>query len=130
MNLFDVISYKEFLVKVFPKGLSGDVLVGQIGITPFSDTKITVHTRQQPEIEIKKWGKWGETFNTVAIVLGSGTVKGLLVKNIYKASYAALDVQKVERGFRLKQMSGEWEIDFTVEDLVFDKCMVYMDEAD
>lgn len=89
-----------------------------------------MHTRQQPEIEIKKWGKWGETFNTVAIVLGSGTVKDLLVKNIYKASYAVLDVQKVEGGFRLKKMSGEWEIDFKFEDLVFDKCMVYMDEAD
>jgi len=66
----------------------------------------------------------------VAIVLGSGTVKDLLVKNIYKASYAALDVQKVEGGFRLKQMSGEWEIDFTFGYLVFDKCMVYMDGAD
>ncbi|MBF7143646.1 MULTISPECIES: hypothetical protein [Pseudomonas] len=57
MNLLDIVFHKEFLVKLFPQGLAEVLMVGQIEFDPFGNTTVALHTRQQPALEVKKWGK-------------------------------------------------------------------------
>ncbi|HAS6364006.1 TPA: hypothetical protein RQJ98_004298 [Vibrio vulnificus] len=59
MNFFSFIRRDEFIKKLFPQGLTDDVYLGQIKLDVEGRMSINVHTKQKPEIEVKKWGKWG-----------------------------------------------------------------------
>jgi hypothetical protein len=130
MNLLDAVYHRDFLDKIFPRGLTESFMIGQIEIDPFGMSSIKIHTQQRPAIEVKKWGVWGERYNTIVIVLSSSGVKELSVKDVSHASYAPSALSKVENNYRLTQYSSVWSVEMVFEYLTFDRCEVYMDDGE
>ncbi|MBF7142702.1 MULTISPECIES: hypothetical protein [Pseudomonas] len=130
MNLLDVVSHREFIVKLFPQGLTEVLMVGQVRFDPLGNTTVALHTRQQPALDVKKWGKWGEDYNTIVIILSSSRIKEFSVSNISGALYSKVELFEVEGGFRFSQQSDDWSFYMVFEDIGFDSCEVYIDGAD
>jgi len=130
MNLLDIVSHKEFLVKLFPQGLAEVLMVGQVKFDPFGNTTVALHTRQQPALEVKKWGKWGDDYNTIVVILSSSRIKEFSVSNISGASYSKVEILEVEGGFRFAQKSEGWSFHMVFDHISFDSCRVYIDGDD
>lgn len=130
MNLLDILDCKHFLANLFPEGLDKNLMIGQVNLNFLGNSTVSLHTRQQPAIEVKKWGKWGEAYNVIVVKISSVTVKEFSVKNISGALYASVDVQQVDNGFRLTQRADDWSFDLVCGYLMFDSCSVYLDEPD
>lgn len=130
MNLLDILDHKHFLVNLFPEGLDKNLMIGQVSFDFLGNSTVSLHTRQRPAIEVKKWGKWGEAYNVIVVKISSARVKEFSAKNISDALYAGVDVQQVENGFRLVQRTDDWSFDLVCGYLMFDSCSVYLDEPD
>lgn len=63
--IIDFIDNNHFLKSVFPSGLD-NVFIGQFGLdqTHFS---LSIHVYDKPDVEVKKWGVWGCTYNIIVI---------------------------------------------------------------
>ncbi|MBF7142703.1 MULTISPECIES: hypothetical protein [Pseudomonas] len=130
MNLLDILDHKHFLVNLFPEGLDKNLMIGQVNFDFLGNTTVSLHTRQQPAIEVKKWGRWGVRYNVIVVKISSSIVKKFSAKNISGALYAKVDVQQVENGIRLTQRADDWSFDLVCGYLMFDSCSVYLDEHD
>ncbi|MBF7143650.1 MULTISPECIES: hypothetical protein [Pseudomonas] len=130
MNLLDIVFNKEFLVKLFPQGLAEELIVGLIEFDPFGNTTVALHTRQQPAMEVKKWGRWGENYNTTVVILSISRIKEFSVRNISGALYSKVELVEVEGGFRLAQQSDGWSFHMVFDHISFDSCRIYIDGDD
>ena len=125
MNIVDVVSENLFLKKLFPQGLQGEMLLGQIGFTLGGRISLNIITRQKPAIEIEKWGTWGKDYNVIIIELLGACSGDICLGNWENADFAGLSVSRDdENGAYLIRQEGEkWNIKIEFEVLVFQRCM-------
>ena len=126
MNIIDCIDRNSHLKTIFPDGITGDVLLGQIGFDADGRIRLHIHTRQKPAIEVAKWGKWSDQFNVVVVKLlghGGGHVK---IRNWKNAEFMACDVSKTGDTFLISQHGDDWDIEITFSDLLFQGYDVYL----
>ncbi|WP_332405583.1 hypothetical protein [Vibrio metschnikovii] len=69
MNIFYLIQPNPFLSSIYPNGIVGEILVGNIEFTSGGHVFLTIHTKNCPQKEVKKWGEFGNNYNTVSLKL-------------------------------------------------------------
>jgi hypothetical protein len=126
MNIVDFIDGNRHLKAMYPDGISGEVLLGQIGFDAEGRVSLHIHTRQKPAIEIAKWGKWEKQFNVVVIkLLGRG---GDLVRinNWKHVAFNSFDAFPEGNSFLIVQHGDGWDIELSFSGLIFQGCDVYL----
>jgi hypothetical protein len=61
-NIIDIIERNKFLKDLFPNGID-NFFIGQIVFAVGDRITLVLHTHNKPNIEVAKWGKWGENYN-------------------------------------------------------------------
>lgn len=127
MNLFSYVTRSEFIKKLFPNGLSEDVYLGQIILDVEGRISINIHTKQKPDIEVKKWGKWGVNYNVVVIGLSGVGCDDISINNWSVSGYSNLKIVEDNGSKYLSQSGEEWSLKIKFEDFIFQHCEVYID---
>lgn len=127
MNFFSFIRRDEFIKKLFPQGLIDDVYLGQIKLDVEGRMSINVHTKQKPEIEVKKWGKWGENYNVIVLVLNGTGCDNISIANWGSVGYSKLNIIEDHDSRYISQSGENWKLKIKFEDFIFQHCEVYID---
>jgi hypothetical protein len=90
MNLTDIAGNNFFLNKIYPNGLHGDVLIGQINLDLGGRFGLNIHTKTRPFQEVEKWGKWGESYDVLVIKFLGGGLKNISAIEWINATYGSL----------------------------------------
>jgi hypothetical protein len=61
VNIIDTISNDTFLRKAYPEGFASSVLLGGIELTIDNRVALSLHIKDQPKINVDKWGHGGKT---------------------------------------------------------------------
>lgn len=126
MQLLEIVRDKHFLARLFPYGLIDEVYLGQLSLDVTGRISLTIHTKQKPAIEIKKWGVWGEDYDVIAIEL-TGTGCGDIAIQNWKTVDYSLAVITEENGKRvLRQNGDDWSIYIEFEDFLLQGCSTYI----
>ena len=126
MNIFDFISGNPFLTKLFPEGLTGDVLLGQLSFSVKGRMDLNIHTQQKPAMETAKWGTWGKEYNVIVLRLSGYGGKYLHIENWWHADFAPVNYIQ-ENGISLLTQSGDnWSIKMDVDDMILQSCSTYL----
>lgn len=127
MNISEFIRRNEFLDKIFPGGLIGDVYIGQIKLDVEGRISLNIHTRQKPALDVNKWGRWGTDYNIIVVELHGSGCSDITIRNWKMASFGELHFI-VQYGQKyLHQKGSDWEIFFDFDDFIFQRCSVYID---
>ena len=127
MNFFSFIRRDEFIKKLFPQGLTDDVYLGQIKLDVEGRMSINVHTKQKPEIEVKKWGKWGENYNVIVLVLNGTGCENISIDNWSSVGYSKLRIIEDHDSRHISQSGKNWKLKIKFDDFIFQHCEVYID---
>lgn len=130
MNFVNLISRNKFLVQLYPMGILTEVRIGQFSLDVGERSSLNIHTRQQPVIEVKKWGKWNKDFNRVVIKLLGSRTKEVFASDWSMIDYHDLLMNREGGVIYLKQKSELWEFNVALEGLVFQSCEVYLEDED
>ncbi|NQS85763.1 hypothetical protein HO175_10480 [Pantoea allii] len=130
MNLIDLISYNNFLKKIFPDGIESNVLIGKLSLELGGRLVLNIHTKQKPAFEIAKWGKWGVDYNVIVIHALGGKGDIVNIKKWSKIEYAHLSINKNGSVYDLQQTGLHHELFFSVDVLTFQNCTTYLEQED
>lgn len=127
MNFFSFIRRDEFIKKLFPQGLTDDVYLGQIKLDVEGRLSINVHTKQKPEIEVKKWGKWGENYNVIVLVLNGTGCDNISIDNWSSFGYSKLNIIEDYDSRYISQSGENWKLKIKFDEFIFQHFEVYID---
>ncbi|NHZ36150.1 hypothetical protein [Massilia rubra] len=125
MNVIDLISRNLFLNKLFPEGLRGDVLLGQLSFS-VGRMELGIHTQQKPAVETEKWGTWGTDYNVIVLHLSGYGGKYVHIENWWHADFAPVDLIEENGIAMLTQRGDNWSIKIDVDDLIFQRGSTYI----
>lgn len=127
MNIFSFIRRDEFIKKLFPNGLTDDVYIGQIKLDVEGRVSICIHTKQKPNVEVQKWGEWGEKYNVIVIELNGTGCESVAIDNWNLVSYSKLHILEDNNSRYLSQTGENWSLKIKFDDFIFQRCQVYID---
>lgn len=126
MNIVDSIYNNIFLKKIFSCGITGEIYIGHLGLNPDADFSANLHVKQQPEIEIHKWGKWGENYDTIVIALLGTQIDDLEITGWKQVSFSQAQCSNVDKRYVLQSAGDGWKVHFTYKTLTFQQCRTYL----
>ena len=121
----------EFLGKIFPNGMEKEkVAVGDVKLRNSGSALFSIHICSKPEIDIKKWGVWGEDYNVVVVDLVLSDIISLDVKNWGGVIWSDIEessfqVNKKYTCFEKKNFS----LKVYYEHIIFQSCRVYKNNS-
>ena len=127
IDLIELIQKNQFLRKIFPNGFGDEIFFGQISLDVNGRILLGVHIKTKPVIEVEKWGLWGDDYNVVVISLLGKTAGDVIVKNHHFLSYAPCFVKMKDKILEICQADRNFEINLSLEYLIFQGCDVYID---
>lgn len=130
MQILELCNNKDFLGRLFPEGLTEDVYLGQIMLSMEGRCVINIHTKQRPAIEIPKWGKWGEEYNVVVIIVSATGCRSIGIDNWQLGYYSPLELVLSNDKKFLSQKNSEWSLLIEFDSLQFQKCDTYLDSTE
>lgn len=125
MNIIDLIGRNPFLDKLFPEGLAGDVLLGQLSFS-VGRMALNIHTQQKPAVEVEKWGKWGTNYNVIVLELLGNGGKYVHIENWWHADFAPANLIQENGISMLIQRGDNWSIKIDVDNLGFQRGSTYI----
>lgn len=126
MNVFDFITTNLFLSKLFPEGLEGDVLLGQLSFSAGGRMALNIHTQQKPAVETAKWGTWGTDYNVIVLELYGHGGKYIHIENWWDADFAPVNLIQENGISMLTQHGDNWSVKIDVDSLVFQRGSTYI----
>ena len=130
MNLLEKIARNQFLLQLFPTGLSQSIHIGQINLDIGGRVYFNLHTRQKPEVEVAKWGVWGKDYNTIVIKLFAKSGESIEIKEWRNSHYSSLTVEESAKCIIIKQENNSFSLKFEVSNIIFQECTTYTDELE
>lgn len=127
IDLIEFIQKNQFLRKIFPNGFGDEIFFGQISLDVNGRILLGVHIKTKPAVEIEKWGVWGDEYNVLVVSLLGKTVGDVFVKNHPFLSYSPCSVKKKDQILELCQAGRNFEVNLSLEYLIFQGCDVYID---
>ena len=125
MNIIKLVNNK-YLSSIYPDGLTGKVLLGQIGLDIGGRIYLNIHTQQEPAIRNSKWGDWGDKYNVIVIKI-SGRSSGLAkIENWERADYCDLTVTAENDHIVISQSGPDWSLELSIKDLLLQGFETYI----
>jgi len=115
MIFLDYINNSFFLKRIFPEGLVGIILIGQVRFDVEGRFSINLHTMQKPSIEIAKWGIHGQDYDVIVIKLFGSNATDVSIKNWRNISYAHFFVTQEDGRLNLRASERDWAFSAVVE---------------
>ncbi|ENX63761.1 MULTISPECIES: hypothetical protein [Acinetobacter] len=116
-----------FLKKLYPSGIVFPVRIGRFSVDLSGYCDIDFHVSERPGIDIKKYGLWGEDYNTVVIKLKGRLVGSIYIENWIKNSFGELVFEDKGKYFVLKVHKDDFVFSIEIEGLIFQELSVYFD---
>lgn len=130
MNIIDYIDNNLFLKKLFPAGLNGDALIGQVGLSLGNRLLINIHTKQQPTVEVSKWGKWSQDYDVIVIELLGLCGELVSITNWKDVAYGKILTKEENRKLFISQSTDICKVEIECDGLIFQRCTTYIDGGD
>ena len=134
MNIINLVYHNTFLRELFPEGLEPNVLIGQIDLDRCGRLSLSIHTRQKPSKEIKKWGVWGKEYDVISIHLYGTALGTICLENWERADYGSISLSHDQIAdeqnpdiFTLQYYGESWNVKIQSQGLSFDRCSVHSD---
>ncbi|NHQ88554.1 hypothetical protein HA050_20865 [Iodobacter sp. HSC-16F04] len=128
MNIIDTISNDTFLRKAYPEGFVSSVLLGGIELTIDNRVALSLHIKDQPKINVDKWGVWGKDYNVVAVHLTSNTLRRVDIKNWNSFISCVPEVKIDGDNFLVHFSSDDASVVCYVGGFIFQKCTTYIND--
>ena len=103
----DCLGGNNFLKMLYPDGLNPIVMIKDITISVNGTSQFSFFVRQQPSIEVKKWGVWIDDFNALWIKTANYCkFTDINIQNLQLMGYNTLHLSKTKNG-NVKIMSSK-----------------------
>ncbi|MDH0562258.1 hypothetical protein [Acinetobacter courvalinii] len=114
-----------FLKKLYPYGIVFPVRVGHFSVDLSGYCDIDFHVNERPNVDIKKYGLWGEDYNTVVIKFKARLVGSISIENWIKNSFGELVFENIGKYFVLKVHKDDFVFSVEIDGLIFQELSVY-----
>jgi hypothetical protein len=133
-DIIEHIKRNHFLKELFPNGLEYPVLLGKIELQTDDRVILHLHTIQKPHKEIPKWGKWGDSYNTIVIEIIGQFIKKIDIVNWQNVQFCVPKISNIDGIINLlfkKPDSTEsfFCIDIQLESFIFQECRTCLDTS-
>jgi len=126
MNIIKLLDNK-FLQSLFPNGIDGDVLIGQIYLDVADQVLLSIHTSQSPDKPVAKWGDWDKDYNVIVINVLAQFISRVEVNNWQNIKKSPLFIYAKENGvYSLSSKGSDWDLTIDFKCLTFQRCDVYI----
>lgn len=126
MNIVELIENK-FLYSLYPNGIDGNVLIGQVSLDIADQVMLSVHVSQIPDKVVAKWGEWGKDYNVIVINMLAQFISKVEVINWQNIDPSPLMIDVKENGiYSLSSKGSDWNIIIDFKSLTFQRCDVYI----
>lgn len=114
----DCLGGNEFLKMLYPSGLDASIMIKDIAISVNGMSEFSFFVKQQPSMNIKKWGAWNKDFNCLWIKTDNYcNFKVLTISNLQDMGFNFLSMVKNENGnIEILSSKGDSEL-FMVLDI-------------
>lgn len=126
MNIIELIGNK-FLLSLFPNGIKGNVLIGQLSFDLADRIVLGIHVDEPPDKMIAKWGEWGKDYNVIVINVLAQFISKAEIYNWQNVEPALLVIDDKGNGsYILRSEGSDWHIIIELKSLTFQRCDVYL----
>ncbi|WP_168403554.1 hypothetical protein [Erwinia amylovora] len=126
MNIVELMENK-FIHSLYPHGIEGNVLIGQLSLDIADQVMLSVHTSQTPDKVVAKWGVWGKDYNVIVINVLAQFISKVEINNWQSIKPSPLVIDVKESGiYSLTSKGIGWNITIDFESLTFQRCDVYI----
>ena len=126
MNIINCFEENPFFSSLFPYGLTDEVLIGQLGLDVGGLFRLNIHTMQQPNKEVAKWGVYGKDYDVVVIKFIGSNFSNIHTRNWKNITYAQLICTVENETIKLRCCGDDWEFSACFENLSFQGCSTYI----
>jgi len=127
MNILDIVNRNQFLKQLFPNGID-NFFLGQLDLSIDDRISLILHSKTKPNIEIAKWGKWGEDYNIITIELTGHFIRKINVNN-WQNNQCELSTCEIlqENDYYLITFTGNnWSVEMELQTLIFQRNDTYI----
>ncbi|MCT2385939.1 immunity 50 family protein [Erwinia pyrifoliae] len=126
MNIVELMENK-FIHSLYPHGIKGNVLIGQLSLDIADQVMLSVHTSQTPDKVVAKWGVWGKDYNVIVINVLAQFISKVEINNWQSIKPSPLVIDIKESGiYSLTSKGIDWDITIDFKSLTFQRCDVYI----
>jgi hypothetical protein len=125
MNI-DKLDNNIFLKKLFPNGIVSPMLIGRFNLDLSGYCDIDIHVKQEPALNLKKYGNWGEDFNVIVLKLKGKVCGDILITNWSKNEFVDLEFAELNKGWILKAQKNDFKFYTELDGLIFQEISVYL----
>ncbi len=128
VNLIDVIDNNYFVKEIYPDGIK-NFFLGNVRLGIDKSITLNIHSKDQPKINVEKWGKWGVNFNIVVIELSAFLIKSCKIidwQDIEKPNYTLIIREGRQEKYNVKLTNEFLEVTFETHSLTFQRCSTYI----
>jgi hypothetical protein len=91
---------------------------------------LNIHTKTRPFQEVKKWGKWGESYDVLVLKFLGGGLKNISAIEWINATYGSLKIIKNNELIQITHECIGSKIELIFSTLIFQSCSTYIDGGD
>jgi len=125
MNLVELVDNK-FLKAIYPNGINGHILIGQISLDIADQVLLSIHVSQSPNKEVAKWGEWGKDYNVIVINVLAQFISKVEIINWQDVNHSLLEIVLKENGvYSISSRGSNWNITIDFKSLTFQRCDIY-----
>lgn len=125
MNIIKLID-NTYLSSMYPDGITGKVLLGQIGFDVGGRIYLNIHTQQKPATRNTKWGSWGDRCNVIVIKLAGRSGCLTKIENWDKAGFCELTTTVTNDYILISQSGSDWSVELHAKDLILQGFETYL----
>ena len=123
----DYIKGHDFLGKIFPGGICmKNILLSNICIKISGGAVISLHTKDKPKTDVKKWGEWGRNYNTLVINLLLVGVNNFCIDGWDELDWGCVKGYKEGNTKKLFFNSGKCVVRISYSEIIFQGCDRYL----
>ena len=127
MNILDIISRNQFLQQLFPTGID-NFFLGQLDLSIDDRISFILHSKTKPNIELPKWGKWGEDYNIITIELTGQFIRKVNVNNWQnnQCELSSCEILQENDYYLITFRGSNWSVEMELQHLIFQRNSTYI----
>ncbi len=131
LNITEIIESSPFLHKLYPNGIN-NLSIHRINFMTdsYGSSFVYIYTNQPPQINIPKYGVFGEDYDTIVIELSCRISELEVYNSSKKISYSPIEIYSNDAsGYILKQIWKDGSIRFSIDSkFIFQGITTYFSE--
>ncbi|MBK8801193.1 MAG: hypothetical protein IPN71_03890 [Fibrobacteres bacterium] len=127
MHLLTICDCNHFALKLFPNPDGIDFRITEITLKNHEEYLLKLTTKNQPTLDVKKWGTWQIDYNNIVFCISSFFSYGGCVSNWDFSEAATMDITKSDDTFTFNAQAGNGKISFFSKSFVIQGQHTFLD---